>query len=129
MQKRRRLEHDGGAEKTCSADEEHTQTGHYPVCGVQVRRSLTATVQDQKLVSQENGLGDYAAESSGPDQPNDRDDQMNQKDGEITHPGNRTKICQTSDFASNLEFARDRSCYSPVFVALLGSLIRRSSTL
>lgn len=109
MQKRRRLEHDGGAKKTCPADEKHTQIGHDPVCGAQVRRSLTATVRDQKLVSQENGLGDYAPESSWLAQTDDRDDQMKQKDREITHLGNRTKVRQTSDFTSELEFARDRA--------------------
>jgi hypothetical protein len=76
MQERRRLEHDGGAQQTCPADEEHTQAGHDPVGGAQVRRSFAATVQDQQLVSHENGLGDDAPVSTGLDQAHDRDDQM-----------------------------------------------------
>jgi hypothetical protein len=59
-------------------------------------------------VSHENGLGDYATASSGLDQADNRDDQMKQKDQKIAHLGNRTKVRQTSDFASNLEFARHR---------------------
>jgi hypothetical protein len=33
MQQRRRLQNNGAADKTRPADEEHTQTGHYPVSG------------------------------------------------------------------------------------------------
>jgi hypothetical protein len=90
MQERRRLEHDGGAEKTRAANEKHAQASEDPVCGVQVRSALAATVQDQKLVSQENGLGDYAPESSGLGQAADRDDQVKQKDEKIAHFGNPT---------------------------------------
>ena len=56
----------------------------------------------------ENGLGDHAPESSRLDQPEDRDDQMEKKDQEIAHLGNRTRVRQASDFTSNLEFAMDR---------------------
>jgi hypothetical protein len=92
MQERRRLEHDGGAEKTGAANEEHAQASEDPVCGVQVRSALAATVQDQKLVSQENGLGDYAPESSGLGQADDRDDQVKQKGEKVAHLGNRTRV-------------------------------------
>jgi hypothetical protein len=108
MQERRRLEHDGGAQQTCPADEEHTQAGHDPVGGAQVRRSFAATVQDQKLVSHENGLGDDAPVSSGLDQADDGDDQMKQKDQEIAHLGNRTKVRQSSDFTYNLAIRQEQ---------------------
>jgi hypothetical protein len=51
MQERRRLEHEGGAEKTRRANEKRAQTGAQPVGGAQVRRTLAAAVQDQKLLS------------------------------------------------------------------------------
>jgi hypothetical protein len=108
MQERRRLEHDGGAEKTRPANEKHAQTSDYPVGEAKVRRTFAPAIQDQKLVPHENGLGDYAPESSWLDQADDRDDHVKQKEQEIAHLGNRTKSCQTADFTSNLEFARDR---------------------
>jgi hypothetical protein len=91
MQERRRLEHDGGAEKTRPANEKHAQTGNHLVGGAKVRRAFAPAVQDQKLVPHENGLGDYAPESSWLDQADDRDDQVKQKEQEIAHLGNRTK--------------------------------------
>ena len=108
MQERRRLERDGGTEKTCPADEKRTQTGHDPVGGAQVRGSLMAAVQDQKLVSDQHGLSDHATNSAGLCQPNDGDDQMEQKDQEVAHLGNRTKTCQAFFFRGSLEFAMDR---------------------
>jgi hypothetical protein len=65
MQERRRLQYDGGAKKTRPANEKQAPTGDHPVCRAQVRRSLAATVEDQKLVPHENGLGDDASKSSG----------------------------------------------------------------
>jgi hypothetical protein len=65
MQERRRLEHDGGAEKTRPANEKHAQTGDHPIGGAKVRRAFAPAIQDQKLVPYENGLGDYAPESPG----------------------------------------------------------------
>jgi len=91
MQERRRLEHDGGAEKTCPANEKHAQTGDHPVGAAKVRRAFAPAVQDQKLVPHKNGLGDDAPESSWLDQADDRDDQVKQKEQEIAHLGNRTK--------------------------------------
>ena len=86
-----------------------TQTGDHMVSGAQVRRTLAATVQDQKLVSDQHRLGDHTPEPSGHCQPDDCDNQMKQKDEEIAHLGNRTKVSQASDFTSDFEFARDRS--------------------
>jgi hypothetical protein len=65
MQERRRLQYDGGAKKTRPANEKQAQTDDHPVCRAQVRRPLAATVEDQKLVPHENGLGDDASKSSG----------------------------------------------------------------
>ena len=92
MQERRRLEHEGGAEKTRRANEKYAQTGDQPVGGAQVRRTLAATVQDQKLLSNQDGLGDHAPEPSWLCQSDDRDHQMKQKNQEIAHLGNRTKV-------------------------------------
>jgi hypothetical protein len=67
-----------------------------------------AAVQDQKLVSDEHGLSDHATNPAWLCQPNDGDDQMEQKDQEVAHLGNRTKTCQAFFFRSSLEFAMDR---------------------
>ena len=67
------------------------QTHDKAIPGSQIGCTLAATVQDQKLVSHENGLGDDAPVSSGLDQADDRDDQVKQKEQEIAHLGNRTK--------------------------------------
>ena len=71
----------------------------------QGRRALATTVQDQKPVSPENGLGDYTPQSFRLNQAGDREDQAKQKGHEITHLGNRARIHHTSDSTSNFKFA------------------------
>jgi hypothetical protein len=84
-QEGRRLEHDGGAEKTCLANEEYAYTGDDPVSGAKVRRSFAATVQDEQLVPDEHRLGNHAPEPSGLREPDQGDDRMQQEDQEIAH--------------------------------------------
>ncbi len=101
VHQRGRLQNDRGAQDACPADEQHTQTDDHPVGGAQVRRSFAATIENQKLVSDQHRFGDYATEPSGLCQPDQRNDQMKQKVQRIAHPGNRTKTSQALAFTVN----------------------------
>jgi hypothetical protein len=46
------------------ADEKSTQTGDHPVRRGEIRRTLAATVQDQKLTPDQDGFGGHAAKSA-----------------------------------------------------------------
>ncbi len=107
MQQRGGLQHHGRTEKTCPANEKSAQTHDKAIPGSQIGCTLAATVQDQKLVPDQHGLSDHPTESSGLCQPDHGNDQMKQKDQEVAHFGNRTKIRQASDLTPHLEFAID----------------------
>src|ERR1700676_252409 len=72
-----------------------TKSMHRPAITRSAERRLGARLRPRfrirKLVPHENGLDDYAPESSWLDQADDRDDQVKQKEQEIAHLGNRTK--------------------------------------
>src|SRR3981081_4010710 len=47
--------------------------------GAQIRRTLAAATKDSHLMFDEHGLGNDGTDASGPCQPHERDDQMNEK--------------------------------------------------
>src|SRR5262249_24100089 len=92
MQQRGRLQSNSRTEKAGSTDEECAQTGDHPVQRAQIRRPFTAAVQDEQLMPEQYGLCQHATEPARVSQPNNGDDQMHQKDQEVAHFGNPTKI-------------------------------------
>jgi hypothetical protein len=64
------------------------QAGDDPIRGTQVGRTLAPTIQDEQLMPDQHGFGDNGTESTGPRQSGQGDDQMNEYDSEIAHPGN-----------------------------------------
>ena len=91
IQERRRFHNDGGAQDTFAADEQSAQTGDEAIPATQIGRALTAAIQDQKLMPDQDGFGDKGAEPAGLRQPHQSDDQMKQKNEAVAHPDNRNK--------------------------------------
>ena len=108
MQQRGRPQNDRGAHDACPADEKSAQTGDDPIPGMQVGRAFTAAIHDQKLMPDQDRLGDHVMEPAGLCQSDQSDDQMKQKNQEVAHPTIVTRPRQPSDFVPTLEFAMDR---------------------
>jgi hypothetical protein len=88
MQQSGRLQNDGGTKDTCWAHEQRTQAGDDPIRGTQLGRTLAPAIEDEQLMPDQHGFGDNGTESTRPRQSGQGDDQMNEYDSEIAHPGN-----------------------------------------
>jgi hypothetical protein len=49
--------------------------------------AVSTTIQDQKLMPNQRRLGNDGTESAGPCKSDDGDDQINEKDDDVPHPG------------------------------------------
>ena len=59
--------------------------------GAQVGRTLAAAIEDQQLMLDQHRFGNDGTDSSWLCQSDYGDDQMNEQDDEVAHPGNRIK--------------------------------------
>jgi hypothetical protein len=57
VQQRRGLQYHGGTQNPSRSDEEATQTGDSAIRGTQIGSTFSASVENQQLVSQQNGFG------------------------------------------------------------------------
>ena len=87
MQQSGRLQNDGRAEKASPAHEESAQTGDDTVRGSQVARALSAAIKDAQLMFDEHRFGDDRTEAARSCQSDQGDDQMNENDDHVAHPG------------------------------------------
>jgi hypothetical protein len=102
MQQSGRLQDDGGTKDTRRAHEQRTHTGDDPIRGTQLGRTLAPAIEDEKLKPDQHGFGDNRTEST---QPRQVDDQMNEYDSEIAHPGNGINTSQTTALRPIWQFA------------------------
>jgi hypothetical protein len=102
-----RLQNDGGTKDTCRAHEQGTQAGDDPIRGAQVGRTLAPAIEDEQLMPDQHGLGDNRTESTRPRQSGQGDDQMNEYDSEVAHPGNGINSKNTA-LRTIWQFAIDR---------------------
>ena len=108
MQQSGRLHNDSGTKDTCRAHEQSTQAGDDPIRGAQVGRTLAPAIEDQQLIPDHHGFGDYGTESTRPCQSGQSDDQMNEYDSEVAHPGNGINTSKTTALRPIWQFARDK---------------------
>jgi hypothetical protein len=103
-----RLQNDGGTKDTCRAHEQRTQSGNDPIRGTQVGRTLAPAIEDEQLMPDQHGFGDNGTESTRLRQSGQGDDQMNEYDSEIAHPGNGINTSKTTALRPVCQFAIDR---------------------
>jgi hypothetical protein len=61
----------------CGSTEKRTETGDNTICGKQVGSALSASIEDQKLMTEQNGFGKDGSQSARQGKSNYGDDQMN----------------------------------------------------
>jgi hypothetical protein len=64
--------------------------------------TLAPAMEDQQLMPDQQGFGDYGTESTRPRQSGQSDDQMNEYDSEVAHPGNGNNTSKTTAFRRSL---------------------------
>jgi hypothetical protein len=67
-----------------------------PIRGTQVGCTLAPAIEDEQLMPDQYGLGDSGTESTRPRQSGQGDDQMNEYDSEVAHPGNGINNSKTT---------------------------------
>jgi hypothetical protein len=97
---------ESGAENACRADEKGAQTSDDTISGAQIGRMLAAAIEYPQLMFDEHRLGNDGTEASWPCSPDYGDDQMNEKDDDIAHPGTLSNP-KTLDYAPTQQFAMD----------------------
>jgi hypothetical protein len=107
MQQSGRLQNDGGTKDTCRAHEQGAQAGDDPIPGTQVGRTLAPAIEDEQLMPDQHRLGDNGTESTRPRQSGQGDDQMNEYDREVAHPGNGINTSKTTALRPIWQFAID----------------------
>src|SRR4029453_15856603 len=107
LQQSGRLQNDGGTNDTCRAQEQGAHAGDDPIRGTQVGRTLAPAIEDEQLMPDQHGLGDNGTESTGPRQSGQGDDQMNEYDSEVAHPGNGINTSQNTALRPIWQFAID----------------------
>jgi hypothetical protein len=96
MQQSGRLQNDGGTKDTCRAHGPRAQAGDDPIRGTQVGGTLAPAMEDQQLMPDQHGFGDNGTESTRPCQSGHGNDQMNEQDEKVAHPGNGINTSKTT---------------------------------
>jgi hypothetical protein len=89
MPANRAMEHpaQGPSIHDAAVDAKTNDATRNPVRGTQVGRTLASAIKDQELMSDQYRFGDNGTESNRPRQSGQGDDQMNEEDSEVAHPG------------------------------------------
>jgi len=77
-------------------------------------------IEDQQLVSDQHGFGDNGTEPTRPCHSGQGDDQMNEYDNEVAHPGNGIKTSKTPHSGQIWQFVIDTFSSRPLGVVLDG---------
>src|SRR5437868_639937 len=93
-----RPQSDGRAKEACRANEKSAQTDKNTIGGSQFGSALTAPIENEQLLFDQNRLGKDRAKASRSRQPGNCDDQMQEKDSNFTHPGILSKPNRTRGF-------------------------------
>ena len=101
-QERGGFQDDGGSDQTAGRDEPCTDASDNAIGEAETWRARSRAVEDQQLLLDEHGFGHHGTESTGPRQSGHGDDQVNEHDTEIAHPGNRINTSQTTALQANL---------------------------
>ena len=79
------LQNNAGPQQAGRAHKDHAQSGDDTVARPKGRCSGLRAIEDQKLMFDEQRLGDDGPDATRPKQAGNRDDQVDEKYGEITH--------------------------------------------
>jgi len=92
MQKCGWLQHDGGSQEACGRYQQSTQTGNDAIRRPQVWATLPTTIQNQDLVSHQNGFRNDGTNPTGSSKPSDDDNGVDKKSQNVAHTQKRIKV-------------------------------------
>ena len=85
MQEGRRLQHDGRTDPPGRPHKQSAPAGDEPIREAEVGSAVAGTIEDQQLMFDEEGLGNYATDAARLCQSGEGGDEVDEKDHEIAH--------------------------------------------
>src|SRR5215475_14801699 len=92
MQQSRWLQDDGGTQNARRTHQQCTQAGDNPIGSPKVGSALPTAIQNQDLVSHQDGFGNKGTEPTGPSKPDDDDNHMQKKSENVAHARDGIKL-------------------------------------
>jgi len=92
LQQSRWPQHDGGSQDPRRPHQRGAQTSDNAMRGLKVGSPLPTTIQNQYLVSQQNGFCNHGTDSTGSTKPNDDADRMQKKCENVVHAQDGSKV-------------------------------------
>ena len=85
VQKGRRLQTDGGTDRPRRPHKESAPTGDDAIREAEIRSVLARAMEDQQLMFNQDGLGNYGTDAARPRHSGDSRDEVDEKNHEIAH--------------------------------------------
>jgi hypothetical protein len=85
MQESRRLQHDGRTNQAGGPHKQSAPTGDEPIREAKIGSALVGAMEDEQLMFDEDGLGNYGTDAAPRRQSGDGGDEVDKKDYEIPH--------------------------------------------
>ena len=101
MQKGRRLQHDGRTDQPGRPHEQGAPAGDEAIRKAEIGSALTRAIEDQQLMFDKDGLGNYGADAARTRKSGDGHEEMDEKNHEITHFRMVARNRKLSEFRAN----------------------------
>ena len=85
MDQSRGFQGDGRPQNTCRTHQQSTQTGNDAICRPEIGSPLPTTIQNQDLVSHQDGFGNHRTEPAWSTKSDNDDDRMQKKSENVAH--------------------------------------------
>ena len=85
VQKGRRLQHDGRTDEPGRSHKQSAPAGDEAIRKAEIGSALARAIEDQELLFDEDGLGNYGTDAAGTRKSGGGREEMDEKDHEIAH--------------------------------------------
>jgi hypothetical protein len=106
-QEGRRLQNDGRTDQAGRPHQQSAPTGDEAIREPETGSTLAGAIEDQQLMFDEDGLGNYGANAAATCKSGDGREGMDEKDHEIAHFRILTTKRKLAEFRANWQFAMD----------------------
>jgi hypothetical protein len=101
VQKGRRLQHDGRTDQPGRPHKKGAAAGDEAIRKAEIGSTLTRAIEDQQLMFDENGLGNYRTDAAWTRQSGGDREEMDEKDHEIAHSCMVARNRELAEFRTN----------------------------
>jgi hypothetical protein len=96
-----RFQHNRRTDQTGTRHAQGAQSCDETIGWTEIRRSLMGSIQDQKLMFDEDGFRDHGADAARAQKPGNRSEDMNEKHEEMAHHGIVARTANAGNYGEN----------------------------